>query len=60
MKEWHVIQIHGDIKRIVVVVDSTNNRPQAMRDVQHIPSLNVVSVGTLNNLRGSGYTITHF
>lgn len=59
MKKWHVIQIHKDTNRIIVV-DSTDNRPQAMQDTRHVPSLSVVSIETLNNLRESGYAITHF
>ncbi len=59
MKKWHVIQIHEDTDK-VVIVDSTDNRPQAMRDTRHVTSLNVVSIEALNNLREAGYAITHF
>lgn len=59
MKKWHVIQIHKDTNRIIVV-DSTDNRPQAMQDIQNINSLDVVSIETLARLKESGYTIVHF
>ncbi len=59
MKKWYVIQIHKDTNRIIVV-DSTDNRPQAMQDIQNINSLDVVSIETLAKLKESGYTIVHF
>lgn len=56
MNNWLVIQIH-DNNKTVVIVEETNNRAQAIRDIYKIDSLKLIHITSLAIFKANGYKI---